>query len=110
MGLRQGFRGRGYALRANQFGQPEVENLYRARSGDNDISRLNVAMNHSFRVSSRKRFGNLNPQLGDLITVQYAPDNVFLERSAVQVFHRDEQVALALVDVVNGADVGMIQC
>src|SRR5437016_785246 len=67
-------------------------------------------MNHSFRVSSRKRFGDLNPQLGDLITVQCAPEYVLPERSSVQVFHRDERVALVLRDVVNGADVGMIQC
>jgi hypothetical protein len=67
-------------------------------------------MNHSFRVSSRKRFGDLNAQLGDLISVQCAPEDVLPERLSVQVFHRDERVALVLRDVVNGADIGMIQC
>src|SRR5260370_24414546 len=109
MGFGETLCGRVSTLRTNQFGQSEVENLHRTRSGNDDISRLDVAMNHSFRVSSRKRLGNLNPQPGDLITVQCPPEDVVLERSAVQVLHRDEPVALVLLAVVNRADIRMIK-
>src|SRR5260370_17725137 len=96
MGFGETLCGRVSTLRTNQFGQSEVEDLHRTRSGNDDISRLDVAMNHSFRVSSRKRLGNLNPQFGDRITVQCAPEDAVLERSATQNLHPHDPAALLL--------------
>ena len=37
------------------------------------------------------------------------PGDCRLQRGALQILHRDEGAAVLLADVMNGADVGMIQ-
>ena len=44
----------------DQFGQAEVENLHPAIFGDEDVLRLEVAMNDSFFVRCRESVGDLH--------------------------------------------------
>ena len=41
---------------------------------------------------------------------QRTPRDAVLQRHALEKLHGDERLAVLLADVVNGADVGMIQC
>ena len=66
-------------------------------------------MNDAFAVRGIERIRDLNGQQEQLLIIQRtAGDDVF-ERQAVQILHGDECSSLLLPDVVNGADIGMIQ-
>ena len=66
-------------------------------------------MNDSFRVRGVEAVGDLDRQIEDLVRGERLPLNPVLEGLALKILHRDEVTALVLVDVVDGADVGMIQ-
>jgi hypothetical protein len=71
---------------------------------------LNVAVDDSFRVGSVQALCDLNRQIENFIDLHRLAEDALLERFPVQVLHGNEVLALKLVDVVNGADIGMIQC
>src|SRR5262249_39907895 len=50
----------GTALRARDFSQSEVQNLDPAVFGDEEVFRLQVAVNDAFLVRGGKSLGNLN--------------------------------------------------
>ena len=56
-----------------------------------------------------QRVGELEPQVHNLRRRQRPALEPLLERLAFQQLHRDERPALVLVDVVDGADVRVIQ-
>src|SRR5215470_7108048 len=47
------------AVRLSEFGQTEVEYLHAAVTGDEDVFRLQIAMNDSFLVSCGEAVGDL---------------------------------------------------
>ncbi len=92
-----------------QFGEPEIQNLGVPSFGHKDIGGLDVAVNDTFAVRGIERIRDFNGQQEQLLVIQRtAGDDVF-KRQAVQILHGDECSSLLLSDVVNGADVGMIQ-
>ena len=62
-----------------------------------------------FGYPSCDRVGNLNGQREQRFQFQRLVADHVLQRLAVQVFHGDECLAILLTNVVNGADIGMIQ-
>ena len=54
--------------------------------------------------------GDLDCQIEDFIRAERLSLNPVLERVAFEELHRNEVPAFMLVDVVDGADVGVIQC
>src|SRR2546430_15200810 len=56
-----------------------------------------------------ERFGNLNSQPQHLFQFQRTARDQVLEGDAVQIFHDDVGLAVLLADVMDGADIWMIQ-
>ena len=107
---RQGRRrlGRGPSVR-HQLGQPEVEDLGVARRREEEVGRLDVPMNDPFGVRRLQTVGHLQRHRQDLVHLQPLPEHALLQRLALEQLHRDEVLPLVLVDVVDGADVRVIQ-
>ena len=74
-----------------------------------DIRRLDVAMHDPFRMRSIQRIRHLNSQVHHSIGFQRPSRDEVLERGSFQIFHDNEGLAVFLANVVNGADVGMVQ-
>ena len=93
-----------------QLGQAEVEDLRLPAAGDEDVGRLDVAVDDAGRCArrrARRRSGWPCPapapgRMG-------LPCDAVLQRLAFQALHDDEGLALVLADVVDGADVRMVQ-
>jgi hypothetical protein len=108
-------RGRGHRGKADTFAgrghfrETEIENLGVATSRDENVGRLDVAVDNSFGVRRVERVRNLNPQLQHLLKRQRLARNAVLERGAFHEFHRNKGLAVVFADFVDGANVGMIQ-
>ena len=57
-----------------------------------------------------ERIGDLNREFQHLFERQRPTRNAVLQRFAVEKFHGNEMLAVLLADVMNCADVRMIQC
>jgi hypothetical protein len=66
-------------------------------------------VNDASGVSSIKRISNFDCQWQQSLRFQWPPPNPVLQRQPVQKLHRDEGVPVLLTDVVDGADVRMIE-
>src|SRR5208282_3171617 len=70
---------------------------------------LNVAMNDALRVRGVERIGNFYAQRKQCVQLHGAiADDVFQGR-AVKILHDDVGLAVLLANVVNGADVWMVE-
>jgi hypothetical protein len=96
--------------RGDSFGQSEVENFGVAAIGDEEISRLYIAMDNSpllpWSISRERLSGRpssdagLNSSLCSIFSIEVA--------DALDAAHNKE-TALVLANLVDGADIGMIQ-
>ena len=107
LGLARGRRRIGCA-RGN-FGQAEVENLGVSALGDENVGGLDVAMDDAFAVRGIERVGDFDGQAEQDVHFERTAGDAMLQGQAVQILHGDEGLAIFLADVVNGADVGMVQ-
>ena len=89
---------------------PEIQNLGVAALGHKNIGRLDVAVDDALCVGSVQSIGDLDAQIEHRLDFQRLATDPVPERLALQKFHGDEGSPLGLVNLVNGADVRMIQC
>src|ERR1700680_465992 len=89
--------------------QAEVQNLGVPALGDENVRRLNIAVNDAVRVGGVERVGNLDPQIKQLWQGQWALGDALPESRTIEILHRDETPVLRLTDFVDHAEVGMIQ-
>ena len=66
-------------------------------------------MNDASGVRHIERIGHLGGEVHDLFDRNWLAFDAVLQRSAFQALHDDVEPVLILADVVNGADVGMVQ-
>ena len=66
-------------------------------------------MDDAGRVGHFECVGNLYPKVQKLVERNGLALDAILQRRALQAFHNDEKPVLVFADVVDGADVGMIQ-
>src|SRR5262249_28071142 len=66
-------------------------------------------MNNALAVSGIQRIGNLDGQRQQAIHLKWLPADLALQRFALQELHRDEMAALGLADLIDGADIGVIE-
>ena len=92
-----------------RLGQPEVQDLGLLALGDEDVGRLDVAVQDAARVRGVERVGNLHGQPQQQADLERASVDLARQRAALEQLHRDERAALVLVHLVDGADVGMVQ-
>ncbi len=91
------------------LGKTEVENFCVAARGDENIGGLDVAMNDAFGVSGVEGVGNVSADFEKALDFDGRVGDDVLERGAFHVFHDDEDAAVVFLDVVDGADVRMVE-
>ena len=77
--------------------------------GHKDIRRLDVAMHDAFGVRDIHRVGNFDSQIEQPPRLHGTARNQMLQRLSLETFHRDEGLTVFFADVMDGADVGVIQ-
>ena len=66
-------------------------------------------MNNAFRMSGIERIGNFNRQAERDVGFDRPSRNAMLQRQAFEEFHRYERLAILLANVINSANVWMVQ-
>ncbi len=92
-----------------EFGQSKIENLGVAAPGHENVCRLDVAMDDSLRVGRIQRIRYLDAEREQRVQFHGTVADEMLERRAVQELHHDESLAVLLPDVINRADIGVVQ-
>ena len=91
------------------LGQTEIEHLHAAFAED-DIRRLDVAVNDPFGVSRIEGIRRLNADVDHLADLEGTLTHQGIQRLAFHEFHGDEQVPVwRLSDFIDDTDVWMIQ-
>ena len=76
---------------------------------DEDVRGLDVTVNDTLGVGGVQSVGNLDPKRKDRLQFHGAGGDQMLEGRAVEELHDEESAASFLADVVNGADIGMVE-
>ena len=92
-----------------KLGEAEVENLGVAAFGDEDVRGFYVAMNDVLLVSGVERVGNFDAERDEHFKCDRVMRDELFERGALQELHRDEGLAVFFANVVNRADIRMIE-
>jgi hypothetical protein len=66
-------------------------------------------MNDAFAVRRVERVGDFDPEIEQLLGFQRSAERQLAKSLAFQILHRDERLFLVLPDLVNGANVRVIQ-
>src|SRR5205085_11141072 len=90
-----------------EFRQPEVEDLYSAVAGDENVFRLQIAVNDSLLMGGGEAAGDLNRVVGRLTPRQPVADTI-AQRLAVEKLHHQVRRAVVVADVVDGDQIRMI--
>ena len=99
----------GFARGGLNLGQPEIKDLRVTALGHKNVRRLDVAMDYAFTVRRIERVSSLNTQRQDRFQLHGTAGNQVLERRPVKKFHDEKSPSVVLANVVNGADVGMVE-
>ena len=70
--------------------QSEVQDLGVAALGDEDVGRLDVAMDDAFGMRRIQRVGDLDRQRQQRLSLHRLPGDAVLQRHAIEEFHGDE--------------------
>src|SRR5438270_418261 len=70
---------------------------------------LEVSMNDAFGMGCNQRICDLNSNLEKLIEIHRLSVHTLLQALTFQLLHDNEGMAIVVVNIVNRADVGMIQ-
>ena len=89
--------------------RPKSRHLGVTAISDENVGRLDVAMNDALGMGRVERVGDFDCQREQRVQFHRPPGDQILQRHALQIFHGDKRLAVFLADVVDGADVGMIQ-
>ena len=89
--------------------QAEVEHLGLSAFGYENVGGLNVAVDDAFRLRGIERVGHFDADSENRLQGQGHAADAALEADALQQFHCDEGMPVRFVDVVNGANVGMVE-
>src|SRR5271170_7703240 len=100
----------GMADRWRQLGQTKIQNLCLPAFHEKDIRGLDVPVDDSFRVGRIKAVGDLNAELQELRYFDGLALNTVFERSPLQELHSDKRPTFEFTNIVNSADIGMIEC
>src|SRR5277367_6496772 len=95
--------------RTGYFGEAKIKNLGVSALGDKNIRRLDIAVHDAFGMGGIKRVRNLDTERQELVGLERPTGDEVLQRLAVEEFHSDKSAAFMLADIVDGADVGVVQ-
>ena len=77
--------------------------------GDENVGGLDVAMDDVFAVRGVEGVGDFDGEAEQDVHFEGTSGDAVLQGQAVEVLHGDEGLSIFFADVVDGADVGMIQ-
>ena len=89
--------------------QPKVENLGVSALGHKQVRRFDIPVDDAFGVSRVERVGNLDGEGQNQFGFHRSPADAMLQRHAIQKLHSDERLSVLLANVVDRADIGVIQ-
>src|SRR5208282_2016944 len=92
-----------------KFGQAEVEDFGVATLRDKNVGRLNITMNDSFGMRGIECAGDVDSKREQNLQIHGTAGNAVLQRRALQKLHRNERMPVLLANVMDRADVGVIQ-
>ena len=95
--------------RVQRLRKPEVQNLGVPALGDEDVRGLDVTMDDAFGVRSVERIGDLDSDGEQRLQIQRTVCRSVLQGAAVEVLHDDERLAVFFANVVDRADIGMVE-
>ncbi len=94
---------------AGDLGQSKVEDLRVPAFGDEDVRGLDVAMHDSSRMSGVECVRDFDGERQEDCFLQGTTGDAVRQGHAVQKLHGDEGMAVLFANVVDGADIGMVQ-
>jgi hypothetical protein len=92
-----------------EFCEAEIENFGVAALGDKDIRGLDVAMDDAVGMGGVERVGDFDTDAEEHFEIERTAGDVMLQRFAVEKFHDDVGVGVFFAEIVDGADVWMIE-
>ena len=81
-----------------------------ATFGDKDVRWFYVTMDDAFGVRRIESIGDIDADFKYPLQLRRTTDDQVLEGFAIQKLHGDKCLPLFFADVMNGADIGMVQC
>lgn len=96
------------AFGTGQLRQSEIQDLRGIPGGNEQIRRLDIAMDDAAHVGRVEAVGDLDGPVEQRFNRQRLVADAMLQRGALQELHRQEGMAVVLADFVEGTDVGMI--
>jgi hypothetical protein len=91
------------------FRESEVQNLGAAAGGDEDVGRLDVAVDDARGVSRIQSVEYFHGDGAQRLHIERTIADALLQRRSVQKLHGDEGAPVLLADVVDRADVRVVQ-
>jgi hypothetical protein len=92
------------------FCQAKIENFGVSTRTDENIGRLNVSVNDAGGVSGVERIGDFNGEREESLCAKDTLCNAIPQSCSLQEFHGDKRLAVLLTDVIDRADVRMVEC
>ena len=99
----------GAEVAATYFGEAKIEDLGLTALGNHDVGGFDVAMDDARGVGHVQGIGDLDGELQQRIQIQGTAGDLVGQDAAVEVLHDDESAAVLLPDVMDRADVGVIE-
>ena len=90
--------------------QSEVENLSVPPLRNEDVGWFNVTVHDASRMRGVQRVGDLDCEREHVFHIQWLPSDPHLQSHPIQKLHGNESVAVLLANVINRADVRVIEC
>src|ERR1700733_8135811 len=90
--------------------QTKIQDFYLPALHEEDIRGFDIAVHDSFGVCRIEAVCDLNCGLHQLRYFDWLSGNTVLESLPLEQLHRDERTSFEFSDIVNRADVGVIEC
>jgi hypothetical protein len=93
----------------SQLGESEIQDFGQAPPGNEDVGRLDVAVDHALAVRRGQRAGDLDAERQRIFQRQRLAGDAMLQSLPFQQLHGDELLAAVLINLGDGADVRVVQ-
>ena len=92
------------------LGEAEIEDFHVVARPDEDVGGFDIAVDDARGVRGVQRVGDLRAHVEGCVQAQRTGGEPIFQRRALQILHDDERPPVLLADVVDGADVRVVQC
>ena len=97
-------------MRIRNLRQAEVEDFRVSLVSNEDVRRLDIAMNDAFGVRRIERVSDFYSNVQQLLEIHRTSLDQMFQRLPAQTLHHQEQLAIEFADFVDRANTRMIQC